>query len=137
MYQMTCSANSSVITSASQMSHMIDVKAAKDTDDPEKNMKQIEDMKEDVEDNKQSYVIVKCKMNEEKNESNETKEIVSTDNNEPLQTSNKENEDSPLSSNKLAKRIKCTSEISDNEIVKKSNNANAKNQCSPKWCYQN
>ncbi|CAG8828473.1 22641_t:CDS:1, partial [Racocetra persica] len=51
-------------------------------------------------------------------------------NNESLQTSNEKNEDSPLSSNKLIRKIKFTSEMFNDEIVKKlfdrSNNANAK-----------
>ncbi|CAG8848360.1 23544_t:CDS:1, partial [Racocetra persica] len=56
----------------------------------------------------------------------------STGNNEPPQTSKEENENLPLSSNWSARKIKCTSEISNNKIVKRlsnrSNNANAKNQ---------
>ncbi|CAG8673998.1 13150_t:CDS:2 [Racocetra persica] len=78
-------------------------------------------MNKDVEDDKQSCVIVKCEMCEDKkkNVSNETKEIVSIGNNKSPQTSNEENEDSPLSSNKLARKIECTSEMSNDEIIKK------------------
>ncbi|CAG8669391.1 19063_t:CDS:2 [Racocetra persica] len=81
-------------------------------------MKQIKDMNEVIEDNKQS---------------------VSTGNNKLPQTSNEENDNLPLSSNWLARKIKCTSEISNDEIIKRlsnrSNNANTKDQCNYRWYY--
>ncbi|CAG8772412.1 12489_t:CDS:2, partial [Racocetra persica] len=89
---------------------------AKDTDKHEKKIEQIEDVNEDVEDDKQSCVIVECRMNkdEKKNKSNKTKVIVSMGSDEHLQTSNERKENLTLSSNQPARKIECTSRISNN-----------------------
>ncbi|CAG8532937.1 7677_t:CDS:2, partial [Racocetra persica] len=88
-----------------------------------------------------------CKINEdgEKNESNKMNKVVSTRSDESLQASKKGEKNLPLSGNQPVRKIKCTSEIPNNEIIKNKhklfnkprlytnqfNNSNAEKQCNP------
>ncbi|CAG8781618.1 28423_t:CDS:2, partial [Racocetra persica] len=78
----------------------------------------------------------KVNKNRKKDGSNKPNEVVSTSSNKPSQTSKKEEENLLLSSNQLARRIKCTSKIPNNECYQNGKNSDKDGQKVLEWSWK-